>query len=85
MEKQDKQDLSLDDILSEYAPGEAPAGLDAPPLTEEDMAKDADKYLLKRYGEPEEVARVHAFLLSDASSYMTGTSIIVDGGYTVNH
>ena len=54
-------------------------------LTEEDMAKDADKYLLKRYGEPEEVARVHAFLLSDASSYMTGTSIIVDGGYTVNH
>ena len=54
-------------------------------LTEEDMAKDADKYLLKRYGEPEEVARVHAFLLSDASSYVTGTSIIVDGGYTVNH
>ena len=54
-------------------------------LTEEDMAKDADKYLLKRYGEPEEVARVNAFLLSDASSYVTGTSIIVDGGYTVNH
>lgn len=54
-------------------------------LTEEDMAKDADKYLLKRYGEPEEVARVHAFLLSDASSYVTGTSIIVDGGYTANH
>ncbi|MBR3631310.1 MAG: hypothetical protein IKN55_12675 [Oscillospiraceae bacterium] len=38
MDKQDKQDLSLDDILSEYAPGEGPAGLDAPPLTEEDMA-----------------------------------------------
>lgn len=54
-------------------------------LTDEDMAKDADKYLLKRYGEPEEVAHVHAFLLSDASSYVTGISIIVDGGYTVNH
>lgn len=54
-------------------------------LTEEDMARDADKYLLKRYGEPEEVAHVHAFLLSDASSYVTGISIIVDGGYTVNH
>ena len=54
-------------------------------LTEEDMVKDADKYLLKRYGEPEEVAHVNAFLLSDAPSYVTGTSIIVDGGYTVNH
>lgn len=54
-------------------------------LTEEDMAKDAEKYLLKRYGEPEEVARTTAFLLSDASSYITGTSIVVDGGYTINH
>lgn len=54
-------------------------------LTEEDMTKDADKYLLKRYGEPEEVARVHTFLLSDAASYITGTSIVVDGGYTANH
>lgn len=54
-------------------------------LTEEDMVKDADKYPLKRYGEPEEVAKVNAFLLSDASSYVTGASIIVDGGYSINH
>lgn len=54
-------------------------------LTEEDKAIDADKYLLKRYGKPEEVARTTAFLLGDASSFITGTSIIVDGGYTVNH
>ena len=52
-------------------------------LTDEDKAKDADKYLLKRYGKPEEVAHLHAFLLSDASSYITGDSIVIDGGYTV--
>ena len=54
-------------------------------LTEEDKKKDAEKYLLKRYGRPEEVAHLHAFLLSDASSYITGDTIIIDGGYTVNH
>ena len=54
-------------------------------LTDEDKARDAEKYLLKRYGKPEEVAHLHAFLLSDASSYITGDSIVIDGGYTINH
>ena len=54
-------------------------------LTDEDKAIDAEKYLMKRYGQPIEVARTTAFLLSDASSFITGTSIVVDGGYTVNH
>ncbi len=54
-------------------------------LTDEDKAIDADKYLLKRYGQPVEVARTIVFLLSDASSFITGTNIVVDGGYTVNH
>jgi 3-oxoacyl-[acyl-carrier protein] reductase len=35
---------------------------------------------LKRYGTPEEFANVAAFLLSDANTYMTGSSFLVDGG-----
>jgi NAD(P)-dependent dehydrogenase (short-subunit alcohol dehydrogenase family) len=35
---------------------------------------------LGRFGKPEEVASVAVFLASDDSSYITGESIVVDGG-----
>lgn len=35
---------------------------------------------LKRYGAPQEFANVAVFLLSDANTYMTGSSFLVDGG-----
>jgi len=38
---------------------------------------------MKRLAEPEEIARVVAFLVSDDASYMTGAIVPVDGGYTV--
>lgn len=49
-------------------------------LTEEDITKDIELYPLKRYGEPEEVAHAIIYLLSDASSWVTGTNLLIDGG-----
>lgn len=37
---------------------------------------------LGRLGKPEEIASVIVFLLSDDSSFMTGSEVVVDGGYT---
>jgi len=44
-------------------------------------ATEAD-FALGRWGGPEEVARTIAFLASPASSYTTGTNVVIDGGYT---
>lgn len=40
------------------------------------------QFALGRWGGPEEVARSVVFLASEASSYTTGTNIVIDGGYT---
>lgn len=40
---------------------------------------------LRRFAEPEEIARAHLFLVSDDSSYITGQVLDVNGGVTVGH
>ncbi len=49
----------------------------------DEIEKDRLKYPLKRYGKPEEVAYAAIYLLSDASQWITGTSLLMDGGYTL--
>lgn len=48
--------------------------------SDEDLAKDRNMYALKRYGKPEEIAWAIIYLLSDASSWVTGSSFVIDGG-----
>ena len=47
---------------------------------EQIVAESQNLIPLGRYGEPEEFARMVAFLASPASSYVSGAAIMVDGG-----
>lgn len=53
-------------------------------FTDEDLENLKKKYPLRRFGQPEDVARCAVYLLSDASSFMTGSNILLDGGFTLS-
>jgi len=52
----------------------------SPEQLEETMYK---RYPLKRVGTPEDVAYAAIYLLSEASNWVTGVNLVVDGGYTL--
>lgn len=52
-------------------------------IPDEEIQKDIQRYPLGRYGTPEEVAYAAIYLLSDATKWMTGSIITIDGGLTL--
>lgn len=81
-------------VALELAPRGIRANCINPGMIETDLFKDAaigseefeidrQKYPLKRYGKPEEVAYAAVYLLSDAAQWVTGSSLVIDGGFTL--
>jgi NAD(P)-dependent dehydrogenase (short-subunit alcohol dehydrogenase family) len=52
-------------------------------ITSEQLESEIKRYPLKRVGTPEEIAYAVIYLLSDASAWVTGTNLIIDGGFTL--
>ena len=52
-------------------------------ITEEQLAEDAKRYPLGRYGQPEDIAHGAVYLLSEASSWLTGHDLVIDGGFSI--
>ncbi len=57
--------------------------LDAGIVGADDLDRERQKYPMKRFGKPEEVAWSIIYLLSDASSFTTGSTLVMDGGFTL--
>ncbi len=78
-------------LALELSPGVRVLGI-APGLVKTDMARalwEVNEEAIARHtpvgrlGEPSDIANVAAFLCSDAASWMTGTTLVVDGGATL--
>lgn len=68
--------------VNAIAPGSIETGM-TETLTEEIQAKLRNNILLRRFGRPVEIAGAIALLASGAGSFMTGQTILVDGGQSL--
>jgi 3-oxoacyl-[acyl-carrier protein] reductase len=55
-------------------------------MTSQNIPKDMQVKIkedipLKRFAEPEEIAKLVAFLLSNENTYITGQTLVIDGGF----
>lgn len=61
-------------VLTGFIPGVDPTDFEIPRVV-------LDRLLIKRMGQPADVAAAVSFLLSDDASFITGTQLVVDGGW----
>jgi 2-deoxy-D-gluconate 3-dehydrogenase len=61
----------------EYIKAGAPAGIDV----EQQWAEASKRVPMRRWAEPDEIARAVVFLASDLAAYVNGAQLVVDGGY----
>ena len=67
------------------APGTIATDMNKDILEDEQKKKEEEKRIpMHRIGQPEEIAKVAVFLASDDASYMTGTTVYVDGGLALS-
>ena len=52
-------------------------------ISEEQVKANMQLYPMKRYAEPIEIAGYIIYLLSDVSTYTTGSNLVIDGGFTI--
>jgi NAD(P)-dependent dehydrogenase (short-subunit alcohol dehydrogenase family) len=52
--------------------------------SQEEVQKHLAQYPLGRFGQPKDVANLICFLLSDSSKWITGSEIVIDGGFSIH-
>ncbi|GAA4053867.1 SDR family oxidoreductase [Flavobacterium chungnamense] len=52
-------------------------------ISEEQLETHKKNYPIGRFGKPEDVAHLSIYLMSDESKWMTGSSIVIDGGFSI--
>jgi len=79
------QEVATDGIrVLAIAPGAIRTPINADVWGNPESLRDLDeKIAMARPGEPDEIGRVAAFLVSDLASYITGTTVAVDGGMLI--
>lgn len=78
------KELALKKIrVNAVCPGMVDTGiLDSGTISQEQIDADRKRYPMGRYGTPQDIAWAMIYLLSDASSWVTGTNMVIDGGIT---